>query len=129
MYKNYKLIKEEFIGEINVKAQLLEHIKSGARVVLFLSDDDNKVFQIGFKTPPADDSGVPHILEHSTLCGSKKYPVKEPFVELLKGSLNTFLNAITFADKTIYPVASCNDKDFANLMDVYLDAVFYPNVY
>ena len=129
MHNNYKLLKEEFIKEINSKAQLLEHIKSGARVVLFLNDDENKVFQIGFKTPPTDDTGVPHIMEHSTLCGSRKYPVKEPFVELLKGSLNTFLNAITFGDKTIYPVASCNDKDFANLMDVYLDAVFYPNVY
>ncbi len=129
MNKNYKLIKEEFISEINSKAKLLEHIKSGARVLLLENDDENKVFQIGFKTPPADDTGVPHILEHSTLCGSKKYPVKEPFVELLKGSLNTFLNAMTFSDKTIYPIASCNDKDFANLMDVYLDAVFYPNVY
>ena len=129
MYKNYRLIKEENIKEINSKAQLLEHVKSGARVVLLLNDDENKVFQIGFKTPPTDDTGVPHIMEHSTLCGSKKYPVKEPFVELLKGSLNTFLNAITFSDKTIYPVASCNDKDFANLMEVYLDAVFYPNVY
>ena len=129
MYKNYRLIKEEEIKEINSKAQLLEHIKSGARVVLLLNDDENKVFQIGFKTPPTDDTGVPHILEHSTLCGSKKFPVKEPFVELLKGSLNTFLNAMTFSDKTIYPIASCNDKDFANLMEVYLDAVFYPNVY
>ena len=106
MYKNYRLIKEENIKEINSKAQLLEHVKSGARVVLLLNDDENKVFQIGFKTPPTDDTGVPHIMEHSTLCGSKKYPVKEPFVELLKGSLNTFLNAITFSDKTIYPVAA-----------------------
>ena len=129
MNKNYKLIKNEFIKEINTNATLLEHIKSGARVLLLENDDENKVFQIGFKTPPTDDTGVPHIMEHSTLCGSKKFPVKEPFVELLKGSLNTFLNAMTFSDKTIYPVASCNDKDFANLMEVYLDAVFYPNVY
>ena len=129
MNNNYKLIKNDFIKEINTNATLLEHIKSGARVLLLENDDENKVFQIGFKTPPTDDTGVPHILEHSTLCGSKKFPVKEPFVELLKGSLNTFLNAMTFGDKTIYPVASCNDKDFANLMEVYLDAVFYPNVY
>ena len=91
--------------------------------------DENKVFSVGFRTPPTDDTGVPHILEHSTLCGSKKFPVKDPFIELLKGSLNTFLNAMTYPDKTVYPVASCNDKDFANLMEVYMDAVFYPNVY
>ena len=129
MNKNYEIIKEMFIEEIHSTATLLKHNKSGARVLLLSNDDENKVFQIGFRTPPTDDTGVPHILEHSTLCGSKKFPVKDPFVELLKSSLNTFLNAITFPDKTLYPVASCNDKDFANLMEVYMDAVFYPNVY
>ncbi|MBP5551375.1 MAG: insulinase family protein [Bacilli bacterium] len=129
MNKNYTVIKEEFIEEIHSKATLLKHNKSGARLVLLANDDENKVFQVGFRTPPTDDTGVPHILEHSTLCGSKKFPVKDPFVELLKSSLNTFLNALTFADKTLYPTASCNDKDFANLMEVYMDAVFYPNVY
>ncbi|MBO7535944.1 MAG: insulinase family protein, partial [Bacilli bacterium] len=126
MNKNYTVIKEEFIEEIHSKATLLKHNKSGARLVLLANDDENKVFQVGFRTPPTDDTGVPHILEHSTLCGSKKFPVKDPFVELLKSSLNTFLNALTFADKTLYPTASCNDKDFANLMEVYMDAVFYP---
>ena len=129
MNNNYTLIKETFIEEIRSKATLLKHNKSGARLMLLANDDDNKVFQIGFRTPPTDDTGVPHIMEHSTLCGSKKFPVKDPFVALLKSSLNTFLNAITFPDKTLYPVASCNDKDFANLMEVYMDAVFYPNVY
>lgn len=127
--KNYKLIKEQYVEEVASKVQLLKHIKSGARILLMPNDDDNKVFGIGFRTPPTDDTGVPHILEHSTLCGSKKFPVKDPFVELLKGSLNTFLNAMTYPDKTIYPVASCNEKDFSNLMEVYMDAVFYPNVY
>ena len=93
------------------------------------NDDENKSFCIGFRTPPYDDTGLPHILEHSVLCGSRKFPVKEPFVELVKGSLNTFLNAMTFPDKTMYPIASCNDKDFHNLMDVYLDAVFYPSMH
>ena len=129
MNNNYTVIKEKFIDELHSQVSLLKHNKSGARVLLFANDDDNKVFQIGFRTPPTDDTGVPHILEHSTLCGSKKFPVKDPFVELLKSSLNTFLNALTFSDKTVYPVASCNDKDFANLMEVYMDAVLYPNVY
>ena len=129
MNNNYVLIKEKNIEELHSKASLLKHKKSGARVLLLANEDDNKVFQIGFRTPPTDDTGVPHILEHSTLCGSKKFPVKDPFVELLKSSLNTFLNALTFGDKTLYPVASCNEKDFANLMEVYMDAVFYPNVY
>ena len=129
MNNNYTIIKEIFIDEIRSHATLLKHNKSGARLMLLANDDDNKVFQIGFRTPPTDDTGVPHIMEHSTLCGSKKFPVKDPFVALLKSSLNTFLNAITFPDKTLYPVASCNDKDFANLMEVYMDAVFYPNVY
>ena len=129
MNKNYTVVKEMFIEEIHSQATLLKHNKSGARLLLLANDDDNKVFQVGFRTPPTDDTGVPHILEHSTLCGSKKFPVKDPFVELLKSSLNTFLNALTFSDKTLYPVASCNDKDFANLVEVYMDAVFYPNVY
>ena len=128
-YNNYKLIKEEYLEEIKSEMVLLNHTKSGARIVLIKNEDKNKTFTIGFRTPPTDDTGVPHIMEHSTLCGSKKFPAKDPFVELLKSSLNTFLNAMTFSDKTIYPVASCNDKDFANLMEVYLDAVFYPNVY
>ncbi len=88
-----------------------------------------KTFSISFRTPPKDSTGVAHILEHSVLCGSEKYPVKDPFIELAKGSLNTFLNAMTFSDKTMYPVASVNEQDFHNLMDVYLDAVFYPNIY
>lgn len=117
------------IEEISAKAVVLEHKKTKARVFTLLSDDDNKVFTIGFRTPSKDSTGIAHILEHSVLCGSKKFPAKDPFVELVKGSLNTFLNAITYPDKTVYPVASCNDKDFDNLMEVYLDAVFYPNVY
>lgn len=129
MNQNYILLKEEYLESIHANAKLLKHKKSGARIVLLSNDDDNKTFTVGFRTPPVDDTGVPHILEHSTLCGSKKFPVKDPFVELLKSSLNTFLNAITFGDKTIYPVASCNNKDFNNLMEVYMDAVFYPNVY
>jgi Zn-dependent M16 (insulinase) family peptidase len=109
-------------------AWTFEHEKSGARLFFLQNDDDNKVFSITFRTPPVDDTGVAHIVEHSTLCGSRKYPLKEPFVELVKGSLNTFLNAMTYPDKTMYPVASRNDKDFQNLMDVYLDAVFYPSM-
>ena len=125
----YELIKESYINEVQSTVKLLKHKKSKARVLLFENNDNNKVFTIGFRTPPTNDTGVPHILEHSTLCGSKKFPVKDPFIELLKSSLNTFLNAMTFPDKTIYPVASCNEKDFKNLMEVYMDAVFYPNVY
>jgi hypothetical protein len=108
---------------------ILEHKKSGARLFLMSNDDENKVFCIGFRTPPADSTGVPHIMEHSVLCGSEKFPLKDPFVELVKGSLNTFLNAMTYSDKTVYPIASCNDKDFQNLMDVYMDAVLHPNIY
>lgn len=126
---NYILLKEEKIEEVNGQGYLLEHEKTKARVLLIVNDDNNKVFNIGFRTPPADDTGVAHITEHSVLCGSQKYPVKDPFVELAKGSLNTFLNAMTYPDKTVYPVASVNEKDFHNLMDVYLDAVFYPNIY
>lgn len=125
----YKIITEEELPEVNGTGYVLEHIKTKARVLVIENDDENKVFTIGFRTPPYDDSGIPHILEHSVLCGSKKYPVKDPFVELAKGSLNTFLNAMTYSDKTVYPVASCNTSDFENLMKVYLDAVFYPNIY
>ena len=125
----YELISTEDLSDINSKGYLLKHKKTGARVVCIENDDDNKVFYVGFRTPPEDSTGVPHIIEHSVLCGSKKYPAKDPFVELAKGSLNTFLNAMTYPDKTVYPVASCNDQDFKNLCDVYLDAVFHPNIY
>jgi len=123
------LIEEKEIKEINSIARLFEHEKSGAKLLSLQNDDENKVFSISFRTPPHDSTGLPHIMEHSVLCGSRKFPTKDPFVELAKGSLNTFLNAMTFADKTMYPIASTNDKDFMNLMDVYLDAVFYPNIY
>lgn len=125
----YEIVKEQKISELNSQAVILRHKKSGARLFLLSNDDENKVFTIGFRTPPKDSTGLPHILEHSVLCGSRKFPAKDPFVELAKGSLNTFLNAMTYPDKTVYPVASCNDQDFQNLMDVYLDAVFYPNIY
>ncbi len=125
----YEIIKEQKLEDLNSKGYLLRHKKSGARISVISNDDENKVFYIGFRTPPKDSTGVAHIIEHTVLCGSDKFPVKDPFVELVKGSLNTFLNAITYSDKTVYPVASCNDKDFANLMDVYLDAVFHPNIY
>ncbi|XME03659.1 insulinase family protein [Lachnospiraceae bacterium C1.1] len=125
----YRLIKKENIPDLNSMGYLLEHVKTGAKVMLLENDDKNKVFTIGFRTPPFDSTGTPHILEHSVLCGSKKFPVKDPFLELAKGSLNTFLNAMTYPDKTVYPIASVNDKDFQNLMDVYLDAVFHPNIY
>ena len=108
----YKLLKEEVLEGIKAKGWLLRHKKSGARVVYIENDDPNKVFSIAFRTPPSDSTGVPHIMEHSVLCGSKNFPAKDPFVELVKGSLNTFLNAMTYPDKTVYPVASCNDKDF-----------------
>lgn len=125
----YEVIEKRQIDDIGSMSWLLRHKKSGARIALLSNDDDNKVFYIGFRTPPTDSTGVPHIIEHTVLCGSKEFPVKDPFVELVKGSLNTFLNAMTYSDKTVYPVASCNDKDFQNLMHVYLDAVFYPNIY
>lgn len=124
----YELIQKEQIPELNSAGYLLRHKKTGARVALLENEDENKVFTIGFRTPPSDSTGVPHIMEHSVLCGSEEYPVKDPFVELVKGSLNTFLNAMTYPDKTVYPVASCNDQDFQNLMHVYLDAVFHPNI-
>ncbi|MBT9775575.1 insulinase family protein [Clostridium sp. MCC353] len=125
----YRLLEKRRLEEINSTGMILEHIKSGARLFLISNEDENKVFNIGFRTPPSDSTGVPHILEHSVLCGSAKFSVKDPFVELVKGSLNTFLNAMTYPDKTVYPVASCNDKDFQNLMDVYMDAVLHPNIY
>jgi len=125
----YELVTKQDIPDIHSMGYLLKHKKSGARVMVLENDDENKVFNIAFRTPPADSTGVAHILEHSVLCGSKKFPLKDPFVELVKGSLNTFLNAMTYPDKTMYPVASCNDQDFKNLMHVYLDAVFFPNIY
>lgn len=128
-YHGFKLLEEKEVKEINSIKRLFLHEKSGARLLNLENDDDNKVFAIGFRTPPEDSTGLPHILEHSVLCGSRKFPTKEPFVDLLKGSLNTFLNAMTYSDKTMYPVASKNEKDFFNLMDVYLDAVLYPNIY
>ncbi|XP_023912838.2 presequence protease 1, chloroplastic/mitochondrial isoform X1 [Quercus suber] len=122
----FEKVSEEVIGECKSKAVLFKHKKTGAEVMSVLNDDENKVFGIVFRTPPNDSTGIPHILEHSVLCGSRKYPLKEPFVELLKGSLHTFLNAFTYPDRTCYPVASTNTKDFYNLVDVYLDAVFFP---
>lgn len=129
LLNGFRLEETVKVNEINSIAKVYIHNKSGAKVLYLENDDDNKVFSISFRTPPKDSTGVAHIIEHSVLCGSKKFPVKEPFVELAKGSLNTFLNAMTFGDKTMYPVASKNDKDFNNLMDVYLDAVFNPNIY
>ena len=125
----YGVIQDRDLSDLKSRGILLKHKKSGARVLLMKNDDENKVFSVGFRTPPSDSTGVPHIMEHSVLCGSREFPVKDPFVELVKGSLNTFLNAMTYPDKTVYPVASCNDKDFQNLMHVYMDAVFYPNIY
>ena len=129
IHPSYTLIQQEYIDEVKSYAALLRHDKTGAMVAVLSNDDKNKVFDIIFRTPPKDSTGVAHILEHSVLCGSRQFPVKDPFVELVKGSLNTFLNAMTYPDKTMYPVASCNDKDFQNLMHVYLDSVFYPNIY
>ena len=129
MVKGYKKIKEKYIEDIDSNVIIYEHIKSKARICTILNDDPNKVFSIAFRTPPINSCGLTHILEHSVLCGSKKYPVKDPFVELMKSSLYTFLNAYTFPDKTVYPVASLNLKDFHNLMDIYLNSVFYPNIY
>ena len=127
MVHGFRVNSMSHIEEVNSDAYLMEHVKSGARLMYLDNDDDNKVFYICFRTTPDNSKGTPHIMEHSTLCGSRKYPLKEPFVELAKGSLNTFLNAITWPDKTMYPIASRNDVDFHNLMDVYLDAVLYPN--
>ena len=122
----FELIREQDIPEASSTARLYRHARTGAELLSLINDDENKVFGVNFRTPPTDSTGVAHILEHSVLCGSRKYPVKEPFVELIKGSLNTFVNAFTFSDKTCYPVASQNLQDFYNLIDVYLDAVFHP---
>jgi len=124
----YRVMEAREISELNAEGYILQHKKTGARLFLMSTDDENKVFCIGFRTPPRDSTGVPHILEHSVLCGSDKFPVKDPFVELVKGSLNTFLNAMTYPDKTVYPIASCNERDFQNLMDVYMDAVLNPRI-
>src|SRR5690606_4307485 len=124
----FELIREQDIPEINTRARIFRHVRTGAELISMENDDTNKVFGITFATPPTDSTGLPHILEHSVLCGSRKYPVKDPFIQLAKGSLNTFLNAFTFSDKTCYPVASQNLQDFYNLIDVYLDAVFYPRI-
>ena len=125
----YRVRTESRLKELKADGVELEHKKTGARIFLLLADDANKVFTIGFRTPPQDSTGVAHIVEHTVLCGSEKYWAKDPFMELVKGSLNTFLNAMTYPDRTVYPVASCNPKDFENLMDVYLDAVFHPLFY
>ena len=128
LYSGFELIKNEYIDDISGDGFVFEHKKSGARLVFVKTEDDNKVFFITFKTPPVDSCGTAHIMEHSVLCGSEKYPAKDPFNELAKGSLNTYLNALTYSDKTMYPVASRNERDFQNLMKVYIDAVFAPNV-
>ena len=127
--KAYEILEKRPMKDLNSEGIILRHKKSGAKIAVISNDDENKVFYIGFRTPPEDSTGVAHIIEHTVLCGSEKYPVKDPFVELVKGSLNTFLNAMTYPEKTIYPIASCNDKDFQNLMSVYMDAVFHPNIY
>lgn len=129
MNKAYELLKEEKLEGLDSLGFIFEHKKTKARICFISNDDTNKVFYIGFRTPPKDSTGVAHIVEHTVLCGSDKYPVKDPFVELVKGSLNTFLNAITYPDKTVYPIASTNDADYMNLIDVYMDAVFHPNIY
>ncbi len=129
VYHGFTLIKEEKLDDIHATGYLFSHKKSGARLCYLATKDNNKVFSATFRTPPENNCGTPHILEHSVLCGSEKYGAKDPFNELAKGSLNTFLNAMTYADKTLYPIASCNEKDFRNMMDVYLDAVFHPNIY
>lgn len=125
---NFILEREEFVKEIGSVTRLWRHQRTGTELLSVSNDDENKTFGVVFRTPPKDSTGVPHILEHSVLCGSSKYPVKEPFVELIKSSLNTFLNAFTFPDKTCYPVASCNERDFYNLVDVYMDAVLHPTL-
>ncbi len=125
----YQIIERKELPDISATQILLQHKKSGARVLVIPCADTNKVFSIGFRTPPADSTGVAHIIEHSVLCGSDKFPIKDPFIELASGSLNTFINAITFGDKTVYPIASTNQKDFRNLTDVYMDAVLHPSIY
>ncbi len=125
----YEIEEHRYLSDIGSDSYVLRHRKTGARVAILPNEDSNKVFYIGFRTPPADSTGVAHIIEHTVLCGSRDFPVKDPFIEVVKGSLNTFLNAMTYPDKTVYPVASTNEKDFDNLMHVYLDAVFHPNIY
>lgn len=127
--KGYTLQEQQYIKEIDSEADIYIHEKTKAKLLIIPNDDAHKSFCIGFRTPPSNSTGVAHIIEHSVLCGSKKYPLKDPFVELAKGSLNTYLNAMTYPDKTLYPISSQNDKDFHNLMDVYLDAVFFPKIY
>ncbi len=127
--KGYSLQQSQYIKEIDSEADIYIHEGTKAKLLVIANDDTHKSFCVGFRTPPNDSTGVAHIIEHSVLCGSKKYPLKDPFVELAKGSLNTYLNAMTYPDKTLYPISSQNDKDFHNLMDVYLDAVFFPNIY
>src|SRR5262245_20568473 len=124
----FELTGERKLPEANSTACMYRHAKTGARLLSLVNDDENKVFGVAFRTPPSDSTGLPHILEHSVLCGSRKYPVKDPFIQLAKGSLNTFLNAMTYPDKTVYPTASQNLQDFYNLVDVYLDAVFHPRI-
>ena len=126
---SYELMYEEYLDDIRSSGIILRHKKSGARVAVMSNDDSNKLFCAAFRTPPTNSTGVPHIIEHSVLNGSKHFPSRDPFMQLVKGSLNTFLNAMTYGDKTLYPVATCNDKDFKNLMHVYLDSVFYTNIY
>src|SRR5688572_29459823 len=124
----FELLTKKTVKEVGSEASLYRHKRTGAEVLSLVNDDENKVFGIAFRTPPSDSTGVPHILEHSVLGGSRKYPVKEPFVELIKGSLQTYVNAGTYPDKTAYPVASTNQRDFHNLVDVYLDAVLHPRI-
>lgn len=126
--EKFELVFDREVREIKSQVRFYNHISTGAELLSIVNEDDNKVFGVCFRTPPSDSTGVAHILEHSVLCGSRKYPVKEPFVQLIKGSLKTFLNAFTYPDKTCYPVASQNVQDFYNLVDVYLDAVFYPRL-
>ena len=128
MEHGFELIREQAIGELNTHARWFRHAQTGAELISMENDDENKVFAVTFRTPPQDSTGVAHILEHSVLNGSRKYPVKTPFDQMAKASLKTFINAMTFPDKTSYPVASQNLQDFYNLMDVYLDAVFFPRI-
>lgn len=125
---NYVLLDTTQLPDINGTGYIYQHKKSKATIIIIKNDDPNKVFSACFPTPVSNNKGIPHIIEHSVLCGSKKYPLKDPFVELMKGSMYTFLNAMTYDDMTLFPIASMNDKDFKNLMDIYLDAIFHPNV-
>ena len=125
----FTVTSKKTLAELDADAYVLHHRASGARLLYLACEDENKAFSIAFKTPPTDDTGVFHILEHSVLCGSAKFPVKEPFVDLIKSSMQTFLNAMTYPDKTVYPVASTNEQDLLNLMDVYMDAVLNPAIY